>query len=166
MGVPAEKRGPKPRKSWKVPEWKGAVHVKGALIGSAGVIPGFSKPRMAIDAEGRVFFSNGSFGTGRLYSFNADLTERWSVPVTNINIGGPALGQDGVLVVCGIGTDVRAYQTCRGDLDDDNDTDQSDLGILLAAFGIDDGGDLDGDDDTDQADLGILLGDWDCDSRP
>ena len=138
----------------------------GEVLDSAGVIPGFSKPRMAIDAEGRVFFSNGSFDTGRLYSFNADLAERWSVPVTNINIGGPALGQDGVLVVCGIGTDVRAYQTCRGDLDDDNDTDQSDLGLLLAAFGIDDGGDLDGDDDTDQADLGILLADWGCGVYP
>jgi hypothetical protein len=134
----------------------------GEVLDSAGVIPGFSKPRMAIDAEGRVFFSNGAFDTGRLYSFNADLTERWSVPVTNINIGGPALGQEGVLVVCGIGTDVRAFQTCRGDLDDDNDTDQSDLGVLLAAFGIDDSGDLDGDDDTDQADLGILLANWGC----
>jgi len=56
---------------------------------------------------------------------------------------------------------------CPGDLDGDGDTDQSDLGILLADWGCDDpvngcAGDLDGDDDTDQADLGILLADWGC----
>ena len=51
---------------------------------------------------------------------------------------------------------------CVGDLDGDGDTDQSDLGILLAAWGINAGGDLDGDGDTDQADLGILLADWGC----
>jgi len=51
---------------------------------------------------------------------------------------------------------------CPGDLDGDVDTDQADLGILLASFGIDDGGDLDGDGVTDQADLGILLADWGC----
>jgi hypothetical protein len=55
-----------------------------------------------------------------------------------------------------------APEPCPGDLDGDGDTDQSDLGILLAAWGIDDGGDLDGDNDTDQSDLGILLADWGC----
>jgi hypothetical protein len=53
---------------------------------------------------------------------------------------------------------------CAGDLDGDGDTDQADLGILLADWGCASGcdGDLDGDDDTDQADLGILLADWGC----
>jgi hypothetical protein len=56
---------------------------------------------------------------------------------------------------------------CAGDLDGDGDTDQSDLGILLANWGCDDpvngcAGDLDGDDDTDESDLGILLADWGC----
>jgi len=51
---------------------------------------------------------------------------------------------------------------CVGDLDGDGDTDQADLGILLASYGNDAGGDLDGDGDTDQADLGILLADWGC----
>ncbi len=51
---------------------------------------------------------------------------------------------------------------CVGDLDEDSDTDQSDLGILLADWGCDGSGgpcdgDCDGDGDTDQADLGILL---------
>ena len=47
-----------------------------------------------------------------------------------------------------------------GDLNGDGCVDQADLGILLAAFGVDDGGDLDGDHDTDQSDLGILLAHW------
>ena len=56
---------------------------------------------------------------------------------------------------------------CLGDLNDDGDTDQADLGILLADWGCDDpvngcAGDLNGDDKTDQADLGILLADWGC----
>ncbi len=51
---------------------------------------------------------------------------------------------------------------CPGDVDGDGDTDQSDLGILLASYDIDGGGDLDGDGDTDQSDLGILLADYDC----
>jgi hypothetical protein len=56
---------------------------------------------------------------------------------------------------------------CEGDLDGDGDTDQSDLGILLADWGCDDpangcAGDLNADDKTDQSDLGILLADWGC----
>ena len=53
---------------------------------------------------------------------------------------------------------------CDGDLDNDGDTDQADLGILLSAYGDshDDTGDLDGDGDTDQADLGLLLADYGC----
>jgi YVTN family beta-propeller protein len=57
---------------------------------------------------------------------------------------------------------IEGEQLCPGDLDGDGDTDQSDLGILLASYGNDDGGDLDGDGDTDQSDLGILLADYGC----
>ena len=64
-----------------------------------------------------------------------------------------------------------APAACPGDLDGDGDTDQSDLGILLADWGCDDpvngcAGDLNGDDKTDQADLGILLADWGCSASP
>ncbi len=76
-----------------------------------------AQPRIAIDAHGKLFFTNGGFSQGRLFSLNADLTPRWSVPVPNVNIGGPALGSTGVLVVCGVGTDVRAYRTLLGDFD-------------------------------------------------
>jgi len=59
-------------------------------------------------------------------------------------------------------TTLDCEQPCPGDLDGDGDTDQADLGILLASYGTDAGGDLDGDNDTDQSDLGILLADWGC----
>jgi hypothetical protein len=51
---------------------------------------------------------------------------------------------------------------CDGDLDGDGDIDQSDLGVLLAAYGVSSDGDLDWDGDTDQADLGILLANYGC----
>ncbi len=65
---------------------------------------------MAIDANGYVFVTNGEFASGGLYSFNPDLTPRWSESITNVNIGGPAIGENGTMVVCGVGTNVRAYQ--------------------------------------------------------
>lgn len=46
---------------------------------------------------------------GTLYSFNPDLTLRWSQSVSSIY--GPALGQDGTVVVAGSGTEFRVYQT-------------------------------------------------------
>jgi hypothetical protein len=48
----------------------------------------------------------------------------------------------------------------EGDLDGDGCVGQADLGILLAAYGQNDGGDLDGDGQTGQADLGILLANY------
>jgi outer membrane protein assembly factor BamB len=83
----------------------------GQIVDQTDVLAGFTAAHVAIDAHGRVFLSNSAFGTGRLYAYEADLTPRWSVPVTNINIGGPALGENGTLVVCGVGTDLRAYRT-------------------------------------------------------
>jgi hypothetical protein len=57
---------------------------------------------------------------------------------------------------------VQGGAACPGDLDGDGDTDQSDLGLLLASYDLNGGGDLDGDGDTDQSDLGILLADYGC----
>jgi outer membrane protein assembly factor BamB len=83
----------------------------GAALDQTAIIAGFSAPRMAIDASGRVYFSNSGFSGGAVFVYEADLSPIWSVPVTNINIGGPSLASGGTLVVCGIGTDVRAYRT-------------------------------------------------------
>jgi outer membrane protein assembly factor BamB len=74
----------------------------------------FSQPRMAIDAAGMVYFTNGGFSKGAVYCFEPDLTMVWTEPMVNVNVGGPAIGPDGTMVVCGVGTDVRAYRTTDG----------------------------------------------------
>ncbi|MFO0838116.1 MAG: hypothetical protein U1D55_06270 [Phycisphaerae bacterium] len=53
-----------------------------------------------------------------------------------------------------------ATSPCPGDLNNDRAVNETDLGILLAAWQAGAGGDLDGDSDTDEADLGILLANW------
>jgi len=75
----------------------------------AGDFP--AQPRIAVDAAGRIFFTNGGFTNGALTSLDPELNVLWSVAIPNVNLGGPAIGPDGTLVVCGIGTDVRAYRT-------------------------------------------------------
>jgi outer membrane protein assembly factor BamB len=83
----------------------------GAVLDSSNVIEtDFFQPRMAVDADGRVYFTNGGFSQGAFYSFDADLELRWSLDLPNVNIGGPAIGEDGTLVVCGTGTTVVAYR--------------------------------------------------------
>jgi outer membrane protein assembly factor BamB len=73
-----------------------------------------AQPRMAIGTDGIVYVTNGGFANGALYSFNPDLTLRWSTPIVNVNVGGPAIGEGGILIVCGVGTDVRAYEGGTG----------------------------------------------------
>jgi outer membrane protein assembly factor BamB len=83
----------------------------GAVLDSSEVIvTDFLQPRMAIGADGIVYLTNGGFSQGALYSFDADLSTRWILPVNNVNIGGPAIGLDGTLIVCGTGDDVRAFR--------------------------------------------------------
>lgn len=83
----------------------------GLVLNESMPIPAdFFQGRMAIDAAGRVFLTNGAFSNGAVYSFNPDLSLRWSEPIANVNQGGPTLGRDGTLVVAGVGTDVRAYR--------------------------------------------------------
>lgn len=88
------------------PDTGDLLHVTANAIGTS-----FLAPHFAVDTSGKIFVSNGGFSDGRLYSFNPDLTLRWSVGVTNINQGGPALGEDGTLVVAGINTNIRAYRS-------------------------------------------------------
>lgn len=68
------------------------------------------RPRIAIDVLGNVFVTNGAFADGRLFGFTPDLSLLWQTAVPRVNLCGPALGQGNVLVVCGVGNDVRAYQ--------------------------------------------------------
>jgi hypothetical protein len=74
-------------------------------IGTGGSV------RLATDSEGRVFASNGVFPGGVFYAFDACLSLLWSVDVPNINIGAPCLGQNGTMIVAGIGTDLTAYRS-------------------------------------------------------
>jgi hypothetical protein len=66
-------------------------------------------PHIAVDAAGTVFVSNGGFNNGAVHMYSSDLTPIWDTTVHNINIGGPALGQNGILLLSGTGTDFRAY---------------------------------------------------------
>jgi outer membrane protein assembly factor BamB len=94
--------------------------ITGTITDSSQVIlyGNASYPRMSIDAAGIVNVTNGGFSDGAFLSFNADLTLRWQTPITNVYIGGPLIGWEGTLVICGVGSDIRAY---RGDLTAAND---------------------------------------------
>jgi outer membrane protein assembly factor BamB len=123
--------------------------------------------RIAIASDGILYVTNGGFADGELFSFDPDLTLRWSVPIVNVNVGGPALGPCGVLIVCGIGTDVRAYQTaCLGDIDCDDMVGILDFLALLAAWGpcppdpAPCPADFDGDGEVGITDFLDLLGAW------
>jgi hypothetical protein len=79
--------------------------------------------------------------------------------------GGAAMMHGGYGQTYLTGQFLEYHPPCPGDLDGDCDTDQADLGVLLADWGCTGGncvGDLDGDGNTGQADLGILLADWGC----
>ena len=49
------------------------------------------------------------------------------------------------------------HSNCPADIDGDGWVGQSDIGILIACMGVDDGGDVNCDGVTDQSDLGIVL---------
>ncbi len=123
------------------------------------------QPRIAVDADGLVFFTNGGFSNGALVALDADLGERWSVAIPNVNVGGPVIGAGGVLVVCGIGTNVLAYQTasaCPEDVDDNGVVEFADLLAVLTAWGPckDCPEDIDGNGVVDFSDLLAILAAW------
>ncbi|MBM4112597.1 MAG: PQQ-like beta-propeller repeat protein [Phycisphaerae bacterium] len=141
--------------------------VTGALIAESDVpvTTQFTQSHFAIDDAGLIFYGNGGF-PGTIYSFDPDLTMRWSVPVNNLNQGGPVLASDGTLLVAGVGTDLRAYWTepacAPADFNCDGAVDGDDLGTQLGAWGpcMDCPEDLNDDGVVDGDDLGALLGDW------
>ncbi len=139
----------------------------GALLNTSPVIASdFAAPRFAFGRDGIVYFSNGAFSNGVIRSFNADLSARWDALVANINIGAPCLGAGGTLVVCGVGTDVRAYRgraPCCVDYNNDFEIDFSDVEGFLAALAQQvpgdcaPGADLNGDDEFDFSDIERFL---------
>ncbi|MBU1701365.1 MAG: PQQ-binding-like beta-propeller repeat protein [Candidatus Eisenbacteria bacterium] len=66
--------------------------------------------RIAVDERGWIYLTNGGFEDGAVFAFNPGLTLAWSEPLVGVNVGGPVLADNGALVVCGTGTDVRAYR--------------------------------------------------------
>jgi hypothetical protein len=94
-------------------------------------------PRMASDPAGHVYVSSGTFSNGHFYCFDADLSPVWDVAVPNINIGAPCIGQGGVLVIAGVGTNVKAYKTaatCYADCNGDGTLNLSDFGCFQTKF--------------------------------
>jgi outer membrane protein assembly factor BamB len=96
----------------------------------------FLAPRMAVDCVGNLFMSNGAFNSGRLYAFTPDLVQLWNTPAPNINIGGPAMGSDGTLVIAGITNAVRAFRVahCPSDFDKSGFVDTEDFDAFVRAF--------------------------------
>ncbi len=124
----------------------GAILNQSAPIPCSTVAP---SPRMAIDRNGDIYLTTNA----GLFALSPDLTERYHDDTLN-DASGPALA-DGILIINGGGTDMRAYQTpCPADLDGDNDTDADDFFAYLDAFAagdldvcdIDEDGDCDADD--------------------
>jgi outer membrane protein assembly factor BamB len=103
----------------------------GSITDSSEIIESdFFQPRMAVDSSGIIYVTNGGFSQGALYSFNPNLTTRWSTPIASVNIGGPAIGRNGTMVVCGIGTDVRAYRGAPTGVNDAGRTLAADMPFL------------------------------------
>lgn len=65
--------------------------------------------RLAVGADGRVYLATGS-NAGGLYAFESDLSQKWFVPIGNVNTSGPALGPGGVLAVAGAGTTLKVFR--------------------------------------------------------
>ena len=102
---------------------------------SAPVSASITQSHVAVDQTGRIYYGNGGF-PGTIYSFNPDLTTRWTVSVPNLNQGGPVIAGDGTLLVAGSGTNFRSYYTpscATSDLNCDGAVNAQDLAILLGA---------------------------------
>jgi hypothetical protein len=101
----------------------------GATLNTSAPIPALGttpSTRIAIDAQGRVYFTPSGHSTALPTSYfgayDADLTLRWFVNVPGDNVGGLLLGQNGTLLITGAGSLVRAYRDttvmtsfCSGD---------------------------------------------------
>ncbi len=120
--------------------------------------------RIAVDAMGKVYLTNGGFSQGRFYAFNAALDLQWSDAITGVHVGGPAVGSGGVVVICGTGTNVRAYHTLHGDANGDDHVNLVDFNAFDSCTTGPGGGasspcdvfDFNWDDDVDRHDFAIF----------
>ncbi len=90
----------------------------GNVTGNAGVLAPLGSPNLsaktAVDARGTVYVSNGWASNpatdGRLWAFGPDLaTTYFTIDLARPNQGGPALAEDGTLVMCDLSA-VRAWR--------------------------------------------------------
>ncbi|MCG3129120.1 MAG: hypothetical protein CHACPFDD_04029 [Phycisphaerae bacterium] len=90
----------------------------GAITANAGALAPLGSPNLsaytAVDAEGRVYVSNGwasnPANSGRVWAFNADLSANlFTLTLSRPNQGGPAIGLDHTLIMCDLNA-VRAYR--------------------------------------------------------
>jgi outer membrane protein assembly factor BamB len=151
--------------------YEGFLEIRDQLTGKlratssvpVAAVPTFlTSPHIVVDGDGKIFFGNGGF-PGTVFSFDPDLTLRWSVEVPNLNAGGPVLAGDGTLLIAGVGNDFRAYYDpgcAAADLNCDGAVNAQDLAALLGAWGGSGAGDLDGNGTVGAPDLAILLSAW------
>jgi putative pyrroloquinoline-quinone binding quinoprotein/type IX secretion system substrate protein len=101
-------------------------HNTGLPIDSSAdlVSTGSLVPRITVGANGLVYVGNGASdpSQGKFYGLTANLQTMWSVTATYNYYCGPALGQYGILVVCGGGTSITAYYTPVGISSNENNT--------------------------------------------
>lgn len=124
------------------PSWGAVIHRTLHPVLDVQTMP--ANFQFLIDTTGRVYVNNGTVdngfnAVGRIVCYSADLqTTIWSDVVAEIGRGGPAMGDDGILVVCDSGNTIRAYQTPQpvvpGDLNCDTRVDGGDLEAFALAI--------------------------------
>jgi outer membrane protein assembly factor BamB len=94
--------------------WYGVVRLDptdGTVLNfSSEIVTDVRTPRLAVDAIGNVFYTNGGNTSGRVYAFTPVLEPRWSRAAPGVGAGGPSLGQQGIMVISGTGSLVKAYR--------------------------------------------------------
>jgi outer membrane protein assembly factor BamB len=67
-------------------------------------------PKMAIGSDGIIYLTNGKYGESKLFSFNPDLTLRWSEDYGTTVIEGLSIAYDGTMIVCAGNYLFKAYE--------------------------------------------------------
>ncbi len=68
-------------------------------------------PTISVDGEGKVYVCNNLDTGGKYYCFSSDLqTLIWELAIPYNYYTGPALAKDGILVLIGSGTEIKAYK--------------------------------------------------------
>ncbi|MEN1706474.1 MAG: hypothetical protein AAGJ54_13310, partial [Planctomycetota bacterium] len=106
----------------------GSILDRSDLLPTTTVAP---SPRVAIGADDTVYLSTEEI----LISLTPDLQENWRIDDW-VDLGFPALGGDGVLVVSSGGTDLRAFRSavCLPDTNGDGELTPGDFNAWVLAF--------------------------------